>query len=683
MNDRHNNRTIVGGLFRATLLALALVAIALAATTAGTSSASIPTNSPGSQEQQPGANVPGGGGCWEEISTQNIITGGNYLLGMDGDPETGAILAGGYITYTGGGGGISQTQMVQFYTGSSFQIVPNPSGLGDSSRLNGVGAIPGTDNEFWLVGNAISTTITTTFSINVIERFNGSSLSIVSNPQPEGVGQRLNDVDAASPTFAVAVGRVQSFTQGLRPVILRWNGTSWVAETPPSFGMGELSGVTTFPDGRAVAVGIDYDPDVRHVMITRDTGGVWSTVSLILPGSQSRLTAVDATRPTDIVAVGYSFNFQAQAFRPYSVFGNLDTNTWNIEYMPASATGDTYANAIACVDAPSSNPGFGPFPCYAGGEYDNGTTLDGAGWTRAVGGGFAVVPPDTLQGFFIYFAAVHGFLRGSEQAQGGVTGMYVATNYRNVGELNRVVVQLYQEPCGGPQPSPTPGGATPTRTPTVGPPTATPTPCTPHVYSDVPTNHTFYPFVTCLSQRGVVSGYSDCTFRPNLEVTRGQLTKMVSSAAGFNDDVTGRHTYTDLPSTHTFWLWVERLSLRGVMGGYVCGGTSEPCDPQSRPYFRPQNNATRGQVSKIVSNAANIQDPVSGQFYADVPTNHTFYTEIMRLTGRGVMSGYNCGGTGEPCDPQNRPYFRPTNNVTRGQSSKIVANTFFPNCQIR
>jgi hypothetical protein len=52
----------------------------------------------------------------------------------------------------------------------------------------------------------------------------------------------------------------------------------------------------------------------------------------------------------------------------------------------------------------------------------------------------------------------------------------------------------------------------------------------------------------------------------------------------------------------------------------------------------------------------------------------------MRLTDEGVMSGYECGADTEPCDEEQRPYFRPYNNVTRGQASKIVANTFFPSC---
>ena len=36
---------------------------------------------------------------------------------------------------------------------------------------------------------------------------------------------------------------------------------------------------------------------------------------------------------------------------------------------------------------------------------------------------------------------------------------------------------------------------------------------------------------------------------------------------------------------------------------------------------------------------------------------------------------------GEPCNPPlNRPYFRAFASATRGQTAKIVANTFFANC---
>jgi hypothetical protein len=199
-------------------------------------------------------------------------------------------------------------------------------------------------------------------------------------------------------------------------------------------------------------------------------------------------------------------------------------------------------------------------------------------------------------------------------------------------------------------------------------------------FSDVRPSDFAYDHISYLACNGIVGGYADTTFRPNNPVTRGQLAKIVSNSAGFNEPVTGQ-TFEDVPPSDTFYVWIERLTSRGVMSGYACGGPSEPCvPPGNRPYFRPGANASRGQVSKIIANAANITDPVSGQVYADVPPSHTFYTEIMRLTGRGVMSGYPCGGPGEPCDPQSRPYFRPGNAVTRAQTSKIDANTFFPTC---
>ena len=70
-----------------------------------------------------------------------------------------------------------------------------------------------------------------------------------------------------------------------------------------------------------------------------------------------------------------------------------------------------------------------------------------------------------------------------------------------------------------------------------------------------------------------------------------------------------------------------------------------------------------------------------GQQFEDVSPGSTFYIYINRLVIRGIMSGYVCGNP-EPCvSPGNLPYFRPGNIANRGQTAKIVANTFYPGCQ--
>jgi hypothetical protein len=209
--------------------------------------------------------------------------------------------------------------------------------------------------------------------------------------------------------------------------------------------------------------------------------------------------------------------------------------------------------------------------------------------------------------------------------------------------------------------------------------TATPTVCAIE-FADVPPGSTFYPFVQCLACKGVLGGYSDGTFRPRNDVTRGQIAKVISNSAGYDEDPNPQ-IYEDVDPSNTFYQWINRLSRRGHMGGYQCGGEGEPCGLDNRPYFRPFNNATRAQLAKIVSNAAGFADTPPDRIFADVLPDDSFYIWIQRLASRGVMSGYPCGGEGEPCDDQNRPYFRPYNNVTRGQTSKIVAGAFFPGCQ--
>ncbi len=59
--------------------------------------------------------------------------------------------------------------------------------------------------------------------------------------------------------------------------------------------------------------------------------------------------------------------------------------------------------------------------------------------------------------------------------------------------------------------------------------------------------------------------------------------------------------------------------------------------------------------------------------FADVLPNTAFYTYIEALNAAGIISGYSCGGAGEPCDALNRPYFRQYNDVTRGQAAKAIA----------
>jgi hypothetical protein len=237
--------------------------------------------------------------------------------------------------------------------------------------------------------------------------------------------------------------------------------------------------------------------------------------------------------------------------------------------------------------------------------------------------------------------------------------------------------------------TPTTVPPTPTATP---PPSATPTICAIQ-FNDVGIEHPFYPYIRCLACQGIISGY-DCGatgepcpgnyFRPYANITRGQAAKIVAISATLTDtSPLDRQTFEDVPSSHPFWLPIERLAAHGMINGYDCGAPSEPCNTNHQPYFRAQNNVTRGQLAKIVSNAAGFRDTPASQTFEDVPPSHPFYLWIERIATRNVISGYRCGAPpAGPCDGQNRPYFLPSNLITRGQAAKIDSNTFMPECRM-
>ena len=59
--------------------------------------------------------------------------------------------------------------------------------------------------------------------------------------------------------------------------------------------------------------------------------------------------------------------------------------------------------------------------------------------------------------------------------------------------------------------------------------------------------------------------------------------------------------------------------------------------PANKPYFRPGNALTRGQVAKIVANAAGFTDTIPGtqQTFTDVPPSNPFWIYIERAVCMG------------------------------------------------
>jgi S-layer homology domain len=187
-----------------------------------------------------------------------------------------------------------------------------------------------------------------------------------------------------------------------------------------------------------------------------------------------------------------------------------------------------------------------------------------------------------------------------------------------------------------PSRTPTPVGSsvpptvTATKTPTQQvTATITATPCSISFADVYPTDYYYEP-VRYLSCMGVISGYADNTLRPNVNVTRSQLTKIIVLAEDWAINTTGGPHFSDVPTSNPFYGFVETAYSRGVISGYLDST------------FHPFVDVTRGQISKIVVSAAGwATNTTGGPHFTDVPTSNPFYGFVETAYHRNVISGYS------------------------------------------
>jgi len=112
---------------------------------------------------------------------------------------------------------------------------------------------------------------------------------------------------------------------------------------------------------------------------------------------------------------------------------------------------------------------------------------------------------------------------------------------------------------------------------------------------DVPTTDADRGAIEFLNAHDVLYGSPDGTFRPDANITRGEILKIVLEAAGEGHSALvaaeGTATlYTDVPASHTLATYVHFASARGFIAGYGDGT------------FRPDAQVTRAEAAKIVAN---------------------------------------------------------------------------------
>ncbi len=99
-------------------------------------------------------------------------------------------------------------------------------------------------------------------------------------------------------------------------------------------------------------------------------------------------------------------------------------------------------------------------------------------------------------------------------------------------------------------------------------------------FRDVPATDWAFAYVETAVLHGALSGYSDGTFRPTAEITRAQLAKLIVVGRGWPVETSLAH-FSDVPAGDWAFGYIETAVNNGVLTGYS-DGTYRPTAPATR-----------------------------------------------------------------------------------------------------
>jgi PKD repeat protein len=121
-------------------------------------------------------------------------------------------------------------------------------------------------------------------------------------------------------------------------------------------------------------------------------------------------------------------------------------------------------------------------------------------------------------------------------------------------------------------------------------------------FSDVPASFWAYDQVEYCAANNIVTGYGDGTYRPNLDVTRGQMAVFIARSIAnptgegglLGYEPPGQPTFPDVPAHDWSYKYVEYLVAEDIVRGYPNG------------FYRPEEVVTRDQMAVYIAKAFDL-----------------------------------------------------------------------------
>ena len=254
------------------------------------------------------------GSSWTLFSTPTLGTGGREMNGADGVATDDVWAVGAYAAT----GANRYKTLVEHWDGSKWQVVTSPN-VGGSTTLNTLTSVDALSRtSAWAVGSYRTPPSPGTDPVRktLIERWDGTSWSVVSSPNPAPFGNSLLGVAATGPNDVWAVGWKIS-DQGLRSLILHYDGTAWTEAAVPTVGTGAniLTDISAVSANDIWASGYYDDGAQQKTLTLHYDGSSWSSVpSASGGGGVSILHDISASSPSDAWAVGFEYRSSVKRY---------------------------------------------------------------------------------------------------------------------------------------------------------------------------------------------------------------------------------------------------------------------------------------------------------------------------------------------------------------------------------
>ncbi|GED19586.1 S-layer homology domain-containing protein [Kurthia gibsonii] len=171
------------------------------------------------------------------------------------------------------------------------------------------------------------------------------------------------------------------------------------------------------------------------------------------------------------------------------------------------------------------------------------------------------------------------------------------------------------------------------------------------IFKDVPKTHSMYKHITSMKQKGIISGYSDGTFRPNQGVTRKQVIAMAAKATQLKPVRKGKE-FKDVKKSDPNYKRVQLAYRAGIIDG------------KSNGKFGLNDKVTRAEMSKILVKTFKLKLQ-KGYIFNDITKSNSYKDYAATLYAKGII-------------PENKGKFEANKVVTRAEYAAFTNRTINP-----